>query len=215
MTRRRLALLGGVLAAIIAGSILAVVLLSGGGSKKSSSSTMEMEHSSGSSTGILAMLPSDVPTDSCKKVAGEHPGSNETVDCDVTLKSGKHIYVHADVFKAHKYLLATYKDHGVAEEKAQGGRPDPNLKKATGACTSIEWLGEGPWSHAAGEEAAGRRACYIAPASNEACKKTGAAQCSVVVWTLDISNLFVRAVLPSTQHRNLYTWWRFHAHLFG
>ena len=216
-TTKRLALIGGVLAALIAGGVIAAVLLSSNGTKKASTTTgMNMETTTTSSTtGLLSQLPSDVPTSSCKVTSGEHPGSLQTVNCNFTDKSGRHIYLHADDFKSHKFLYSTYRLHGVDDEKAAGGSPDSTLKKATGACTSIDWLGEGPWSHATGEEAAGRRSCYIAAGSTKACKVTGAPQCSVIVWTLDISNLFMRAVLPTTQHRNLLTWWRFHAHLFG
>jgi serine/threonine-protein kinase len=215
-TTKRLAILGGILAALIAAGVIAGVLLSGGNGKSSAGTTGSMEMTtSGSGNELMSMLPSDVPASSCKEVKGEHPGAINTVNCQITTKAGEALYLHADNFKSRKYLYSTYKDHGVGDEKAQGGNPDPSLKKATGACTSIDWLGEGPWSHGAGEEAAGRRSCFLTPGSSKACKPTGAAQCSVIVWTLDISNLFVRAVLPSTKHRDLFTWWRFHAHLFG
>jgi hypothetical protein len=220
-TTKRLAVIGAILAALIIAGVVAAVVLAGGGNGKGSSGTsseMNMTSTSTTSSGaqtLLAMFPSDIPASACKVVKGEHPGAYNTANCVVTTSTGQKLYVHADDFRSHKYLYSTYRLHGVDDEKAQGGHPDASLKKATGACTGIDWLGEGPWSHAAGEEAAGRRSCYLVPASNKVCKATGAGECSVIVWTLDISNLFVRAVLPSTQHRNLLTWWRFHAHLFG
>jgi hypothetical protein len=216
-TGKRLAIIGAVLAALIVAGIVAAVVLTGGNdTKKASGTSSEMNMTStSSSSDLLSMFPSDIPASACKVVDGEHPGAINTANCVITTSTGQKLYVHADNFRSHKYLYSTYRLHGVDDEKAEGGHPDANLKKSTGACTGTDWLGEGTWSHAAGEEAAGRRSCYLVPKTSKVCKATGGAECSVIVWTLDISNLFVRAVLPSTQHRNLLTWWRFHAHLFG
>ncbi len=164
---------------------------------------------------LLAMLPSDILTNSCVKAASDHPGGLMSLDCDFTSKRGRPITLHVDSFQNTKFLYAAYRDHGVTAVEAAGGAPDPNLTTDTGECSGTSWLGEGSWSHEPGGPPAGRRSCYIAPGTSKVCKPTRAPACSVIVWTSDISNLFMRALIPSTVHRELFTWWLFHAHLFG
>jgi hypothetical protein len=170
---------------------------------------------SSSSTPLLDQLPSDVPDSACSQGEGEHPGAIQTVNCDFTGSLGNRFLLHVDNFKSKKFLYATYKAHGVDDERLAGGHPDSTLKTSTGACSNTQWLGEGTWSHGGGGETAGRRSCYLVSGSNKVCKPTKAASCSVIVWTLDISDLFMRAVYPSTRHGNLFSWWKFHSHLFG
>jgi serine/threonine-protein kinase len=217
LSARQLLLGGAVLAALIAAAIVAAVLLAGGGNSKGTTKAgTSGARQTTPSGGLLAALPSDVPTNKCSEKASDHPGGLHTVECDYTDTAGRRILLHLDDFKSRKFLYATYKDHGVGDEEKAGGQPDPSLRSSTGACSGTEWLGEGTWSHGGGmHEVAGRRACFLVNGNSKVCKPTGAPACSVIVWTLDISNLFQRAVLPSTQHRNLLTWWKFHAHLFG
>jgi serine/threonine protein kinase len=216
LSGRRLAIAAGVLALLIAGGVAAAVLASGGGSKKSAATStgMNMHTSTGTTaSGLLGELPPGVPTSTCKQTKGEHPGAIQTVNCDFTDKYGRRILLHVDNFKSKKFLYSTYKDHGVGEERLAGGQPDSTLKTSTGGCSTQDWLGEGTWSHG-GTEVAGRRSCYLVSGSNKICKPTKAAACSVIVWTLDISELFMRAVYPSTRHGELYNWWSFNSHYF-
>jgi serine/threonine protein kinase len=222
LSGRRLAIAAAALV-LIAGGIVAAVLVSGGSTKgaatttsmSTDTNTMNMTTSSTSPSDLVGMLPSDVPKSSCNQTDGEHPGAINTVNCDFTGKLGNRILLHVDDFKSHKFLYSTYKAHGVGDERVAGGHPDSTLKKSTGNCSSTDWLGEGTWSHGGGGEVAGRRSCYLVPGSNKNCKPTKATSCSVIVWTLDISNLFMRAVYPSTRHGILFSWWKFHSHLFG
>jgi serine/threonine-protein kinase len=222
---RRSRIPGWLLAAIVAvvaaaATGVAVYFVAG-----SNSSTPAATGTGGSTTGdhqmgqnqgdLLAMLPADLPTTSCKEAASDHPGGLMKLDCDYTTKPGRRILLHVDTFRNKDFLYASYQDHGVSEVKVAGGAPDPNLQTDTGECSGTAWLGEGSWSHEAGGAPAGRRLCFIAKGSSKICQPTGAPACSVIVWTSDLSNLFMRAAIPSTVHRELFTWWRFHAHLFG
>jgi hypothetical protein len=216
LSARQLVVGAAVLAALIAAAVVAAVLLSGGGNSTGTKAGTEGRTQTTPSGGLLASLPSDIPTNKCSEKASDHPGGLHTVACDYTDSAGRRILLHLDDFKSRKFLYATYKDHGAGDEQKAGGSPDLTLKGSTGACTNAIWLGEGTWSHGGGmHEVAGRRACFVVNGNSKLCKPTGAPACSVMVWTLDISNLFQRAVLPSTQHRKLLTWWKFHAHLFG
>jgi hypothetical protein len=157
---------------------------------------------------------------SCHLAQAEHAGGLATANCNIQDPKHGQVLLHVDHFRGPRYLALTYQTHGVSGVKAAGGHPDATLTKDTGACSGVDWLGEGAWTHETGAAADGRRACYQMKGdcplwAKLNLKPAGGPTCSLITWTFDLSNLYAVAEQQTPSHGDLSSWWRFWVHRFG
>jgi serine/threonine protein kinase len=155
---------------------------------------------------ILNRIPAVIRKTCTPQPAENHPGNLATVNCTPTM-GGVKGFLHVDHFPNTRYLDLTYALHGPDAIKALGGSP------GHGRCNTIDWLGEGPWSHG-GPATAGRRACYMITTHSDLPPGLKPPQ-SVIVWTFTQEHLFMIAFRPGTIHGDLFYWWNFWHHQFG
>jgi hypothetical protein len=175
-------------------------------------------------TKLWLAIPKPIRRGSCRFANSEHAGGLATVNCDYDDPKNGRTLVHLDRFVDFAHLQVIYKLHGPGAVAAHGGNPDPQLKAATGGCGRTRWRGEGPWSHEGGGGAmgpvSGRYSCYQATGQCDLVAKmkltdVNGTTCSVIVWTDNAANMFVKAEQQSSVHAGIASFYDFWHHQFG
>jgi hypothetical protein len=168
-------------------------------------------------------IPKEIRTKACTLAEPEHAGGVATINCDYPDPNHGRTLIHLDRFVDRSHLEGIYAVHGLGEVKAHGGNPDPKRKKDTGKCSGVSWLGEAAWRHEASSATApiaGHTSCYQADGQCDLVAKMKLTDldgptCSIVVWTNNERNLFVKAEQQTDNHSKLFGFVRFWQHRFG
>ena len=155
---------------------------------------------------LVALVPPDIRK-ACTGGEPFSPLSMASLQCD-TVFDDHEVRIKVDRFDRVDNAIAVYR------QKVEPGLERVHLKhdwqSNAGDCRFSRWRGERNWYRDAATTIAGRKACFLAPPTDEAC--AAFAHTCAVVWFTGGTNLLIRA--SGLKHAVLFTWFNNHAHVF-
>jgi serine/threonine protein kinase len=199
LTTGRIAAIVAALVLIVAGAVVAAVVLSGGGEKKATSTgTSPTTTAPAPAIGFAGVVPNDVMK-YCK-TASPTLGAALTAQCLPPAST--------TVFYPDNWAISLFPNATALDKAYNGLRHTNDIGQNYGACSGIQWGGEGAWAHGPGKPG-GRRFCYFD------------GNVAVIVWTHEklaqpshIDMLGI-ARARGSDHSNLFNWYRFWHHRIG
>jgi hypothetical protein len=191
-----------VLVAIIAAAVVAAVALSGGGEKQAATTSTGTATTTATTATAAVGLAGVVPNDVMKYCQSVAPTAGAALMASCSPPAG------GTVFYPDSWSISLFPNSNALRQAYNSLRRQNDIGKDFGACSGIEWGGEGAWAHGPGKPG-GRRFCYFS------------GNVAVIVWAHEklgqpthIDTLGV-ARASGSDHSNLFSWFRFWHHRIG